>query len=371
MRWTGVLVPPTTGDYLIGFTGEDGYRVWLDGNVAVEDWTMHRPATTVTKKLHLEAGHAYSVKIEYFQLIRGAEARLIWSILGKAEQEAIEAARKADLVVVAMGLSPRIEGEEMKVNAEGFAGGDRTKIDLPAPQQQLLERIHAEGKPVVLVLMGGSALAVNWADYKLPAIIEAWYPGGEGGTAVAELLAGNFSPSGRLPVTFYKSALQLPAFEDYSMANRTYRYFKGEALYPFGYGLSYTTFAYQNLKVDQSIVSADGLVNVSVEVVNTGKLTGDEVVQLYLTHLGVPGVPVRSLQGFERVHLEPGQKKSVQFRLDSRQLRVVDGSGKHRILPGEVQVWVGGGQPVSRSGLLKTAGAATQFTITGTKDLPD
>jgi beta-glucosidase len=222
------MVPPQTGNYLIGFTGEDGYRLWLDGTVLVEDWTPHRPATTETKQVHLEAGHGYPVKIEYFQLIRGSEARLIWSILGKAENDAVEAAHKADLVV-AMGLSPRIEGEEMKVAADGFAGGDRTEIDLPAPQEQLLERIFATGKPVVLTLMGGSAIAANWADEHLPAIVDAWYPGEEGGTAIAELLAGDYSPSGRLPVTFYKSLEELPPFDDYSMAKRTYRYFQGRA----------------------------------------------------------------------------------------------------------------------------------------------
>ncbi len=370
-RWTGVLVPPTTGDYLIGFTGEDGYRVWLDGNLVVEDWTPHRPATTVTKQLHLEAGHSYSLKIEYFQLIRGAEARLIWSILGKAEREAIEAARKSDIVIMALGLSPRIEGEEMKVLADGFQGGDRTKIDLPAPQEELLQQIYEQGKPVVLVLMGGSALAVNWADEKLPAILEAWYPGEEGGTATAEALAGDFSPAGRLPVTFYKSLDQLPPFEDYSMAKRTYRYFPGEPLYPFGYGLSYTSFTYRNPKIQNASVGADGTQNLSVEVTNSGKLAGDEVVQLYLAHAGVAGAPIRALEGFQRVYLQPGQTTTVKFNLTNRQLSIVDEAGKHRIVPGKVEVWIGGGQPVSRAGLPKPAGIQTQFTISGEATLPD
>jgi len=371
VRWVGVVVPPKTGDYLIGFTGEDGYRVWLDGKVVVEDWTPHRPATTQTRRVHLQAGHAYPIKIEYFQLIRGSEARLIWSILGKSEQDAVDAARKADLVVMAMGLSPRIEGEEMKVDAEGFAGGDRTRIDLPAPQQKLMERVYATGKPVVLVVMGGSAIAVNWADEKLPAIVDAWYPGEEGGTAIADMLAGDFSPSGRLPVTFYKSVDQLPAFEDYSMSKRTYRYFAGEPLYPFGYGLSYTSFNYLNANVNQASVPADGSVRVAVDVSNTGRMAGDEVVQLYLTHTDVPGAPLRALQGFQHVHLEPGQTETVIFDLASRQLSIVDQAGAHRILPGKVQVWVGGGQPVARAGLPKTAGAETQFTLRGEATLPE
>ena len=371
VRWTGVLVAPQTGNYLIGFTGEDGYRLWLDGKVLVEDWTPHRPATTETKQVHLEAGHAYPVKIEYFQLIRGSEARLIWSILGKGENDAVEAARQADLVVVAMGLSPRIEGEEMKVAADGFAGGDRTKIDLPAPQEKLLERIFAARKPVVLVLMGGSAIAANWADEYLPAIVDAWYPGEEGGTAIAELLAGDYSPSGRLPVTFYKSLAQLPPFDDYSMAKRTYRYFQGEPLYPFGYGLSYTTFTYKNPHVSATNVGANGTISVSVDVSNTGAMAGDEVVQLYLTHKGVAGAALRALEGFQHTHLDPGQTKTVTFELADRQLSIVDGAGTRRIVPGTVQVWVGGGQPVWRAGLPKTAGVETQFTITESSTLPE
>ena len=229
-------------------------------------------------------------------MIRGSEARLIWSILGKAENDAVEAARKADLVVVAMGLSPRIEGEEMKVAADGFAGGDRTKIDLPAPQERLLERIFAAGKPVVLVLMGGSAIAANWADEYLAAIVDAWYPGEEGGTAIAELLAGDYSPSGRLPVTFYKSLAQLPPFDDYSMAKRTYRYFQGEPLYPFGYGLSYTTFTYKNPRVSATNVGANPTLSVSVDVSNTGAMAGDEVVQLLSHAQGAAAAALRALE---------------------------------------------------------------------------
>ena len=185
------------------------------------------------------------------------------------------------------------------------------------------------------------------------------------------MLAGDFSPSGRLPVTFYKSLDQLPPFEDYSMAKRTYRYFTGEALYPFGYGLSYTSFNYLNAKVNQASVPADGSVSIAVEVSNTGKLAGDEVVQLYLTHAGISGTPLRALQGFQRVHLEPDQTKTVTFDLANRQLGVVDETGNHRVLPGKVEVWIGGGQPVSRVGLPKTAGDQTQFTITGEATLPE
>ena len=371
VRWTGLLVPPETGDYLLGFTGQDGYRLWLDNNLVVQDWTLHHPASTLTQKIHLEKDHSYAVKIEYFQDVRSSECRLLWSLPDDEGRKAVAAARDADLVVMVLGLSPRIEGEEMHVTAEGFSGGDRTLIDLPAPQEKLLERVYAAGKPVVLVLMNGSAVAINWADVNIPAILEAWYPGEEGGTAVAEALAGDFSPGGRLPVTFYKSVDQLPPFDDYSMAHRTYRYFDGQPLYPFGYGLSYTTFAYEHPHVDHSKISAQDSVTISADVKNEGSMAGDEVVQLYLTHPGVAGAPLRALKGFVRIHLERGEKKSVKFVLDGRDLGIVDESGKHRIVPGKVEAWIGGGQPVTPASLPKVAGVAAQFTITSEAALPD
>ena len=371
VRWTGYLVPNETADYVIGFTGQDGYRVWIDNNVLVEDWTTHRPATTQTKQIHLDAGHVYPVKVDYFQTIRGSEARLTWAIPGRPEQQAIAAAHQADLVIAAMGLSARVEGEEMKINADGFSGGDRTTLDLPKPQQDLLERVVAEGKPTVLVLINGSALGVTWADEKIPAIVEAWYPGGQGGTAIARMLAGDFSPSGRLPVTFYKSVDQLPPFEDYSMAHRTYRYFEGEPLYPFGYGLSYTTFAYSNAVVDKPEVPADGEVKISVDVTNTGTMPGDEVVQLYLFHTGIAGAPIRALQEIQRVHLPASAKKTVTFTLKDRALSIVDARGARKIVPGGVDVWIGGGQPAARQGLQVPPGVATKFQITTAATLPD
>ena len=306
--------------------------MWLDGRLLTEDWNVHHPASTETKKVMLVKGQAYSLKIEYFEDIRSSEARLIWSLPDEESRRAVDAARNADLVVMVMGLSPRIEGEEMKVDADGFAGGDRTLIDLPAPQQQFLERVHAVGKPIVLVLMNGSALAINWADANLPAILDAWYPGEEGGTAVAEAIAGDFSPAGRLPVTFYKSVDQLPPFDDYSMAKRTYRYFDQEPLYPFGYGLSYTTFTYGNARVDHETIAATGVVTVSVDVTNSGAMASDEVVQIYLTHPGVAGAPLRAMKGFSRIYLAPGEKKTVQFALRDRELGIVDPVGKHRIV---------------------------------------
>jgi beta-glucosidase len=298
---------------------------------------------------------------------------------GFSENDAVRAARDADLVVMVLGLSARIEGEEMKVEAEGFSGGDRTAIDLPGPQEHLLESVNAVGKPVVLVLTNGSALAVTWANQHVPAIIEAWYPGEAGGTAVAEALAGDFSPAGRLPVTFYKNLEQVPAFEDYSMASRTYRYFAGEPLYRFGYGLSYTRFEYGEPKVSSESISADESVTISANVANRGGIAGDEVVQLYLTHEGLAGAPVRELRGFKRIHLAPGQRKTVSFTLRDRDLSAVDAEGTRHIASGPVQVWIGGGQPSKdqpskgqpSNDTKKVAGVSTGFKITSSKALPD
>jgi beta-glucosidase len=215
-------------------------------------------------------------------------------------------------------------------------------------------------------------LSANWADQHVPAILEAWYPGESGGTAVAEALAGDFSPSGRLPITFYKSLDQLPPFEDYSMAHRTYRYFDGEALYPFGYGLGYTTFSYSNPRVATgSKPEAGAAATISIDVANTGTMAGDEVVQVSLTHLGISGAALRELKGFRRVGLKANEKQTVSFTLNARDLSVVDETGQRKVVPGEVKVWIGGGQPEVRSGLAKPSGAETEFTITSGSPIPE
>jgi beta-glucosidase len=293
---------------------------------------------------------------------------LVWGIAGREEQAAVDAARSADLVVMVLGLSARVEGEEMKVQAEGFSGGDRTSLDLPAPQEQLLEAVYATGKPVVLVLSSGSALAVNWADAHVPAILEAWYPGESGGDAVAGAMAGDFSPAGRLPVTFYKSAADLPPFESYAMKGRTYRYFAGEPLYPFGYGLSYTSFRYTNARAS---LASDGSVHVSVDVTNTGGMSSDEVIELYLSHQGDALAAVRELKGFTRAHLESRQTKTIAFDLSTRDVSIVDASGVRRVVAGDVGVWIGGGQPHARAGLAEPAGASASFHLTRAEVLPE
>jgi beta-glucosidase len=361
IRWTGYIKPQETGAHRFRFTGDDGYRVYVDGKLIADVWDIAWP--TSDSDVVLEAGRLYKLTVEAAQKGTREDQRLQWSRPSAGDEKALEAARNADLVVFAGGLTARLEGEEMRVAAPGFAGGDRTSLDLPAPQQRLLERLHGLGKPVILVLMNGSAMSVNWADANLPAIVEAWYPGGEGGAAVASLIAGDFNPAGRLPVTFYRSADDLPAFKDYAMAGRTYRYFGGEALYPFGYGLSYTRFSYGK-PVVAATVKAGETATVTVEVTNAGNRDGDEVVQLYVTRYG-DGAPIRSLRGFQRVTLKAGETKPVRFVLDPATFGVVDDKGVRRVSPGKAQLWIGGGQPVSHAGLAKPAGVEASIEVQG------
>jgi beta-glucosidase len=248
-------------------------------------------------------------------------------------------------VIAVVGITSRLEGEEMPIEQPGFLGGDRTSLDLPKPEEDLVQAVAATGKPLVVVLMNGSALGVNWEKAHANAILEAWYSGEEGGAAIAETLSGKNNPAGRLPVTFYKDVHQLPHFEDYSMEGRTYRYFKGEPLWPFGYGLSYTTFSYSNLTLPDAPIHAGDVLDASVTVVNTGKVAGDEVVQLYLKFPEVPGAPIRALRGFERVHLEAGASQKVEFHLKPRDLSMVTEAGDIVVPEGKYTVSVGGGQP--------------------------
>jgi beta-glucosidase len=332
----------------------------------VEDWTEHAP-TTRTGEVTLEAGRSYDLKFEYFEGRIGAVAKLVWQppapqTTGSPYAEALDVAKQADAVVLVLGISAQLEGEEMNVTEPGFAGGDRTNINLPARQEGLLKAVAATGKPVVLVLLSGSALAVNWADAHVPAVVQAWYPGEEGGAALADVLFGDYNPAGRLPVTFYKSAEQLPPFDDYKMEGRTYRYFKGDPLYPFGYGLSYTTFKYDGLKFGSKRYAAGRNVELSVEVQNTGARAGDEVVQLYVSDAEASApAPRRALKGVRRLHLKPGERRRVSFTLTPRDLSLVDERGRRLLEPGEFRVSVGGKQP----GFHGPADAATTGVVGG------
>jgi len=288
---------------------------------------------------------------------------------GKAKTgfaEALAAAERADVVVMCLGLSAELEGEEGAVaNSDG--GGDRLDIDLPGVQEDLLKAVCATGKPVVLVLMSGSAVAINWAQENVPAILAAWYPGEEGGTAIADVLFGDYNPGGRLPVTFYKSVDQLPPFTDYRMKGRTYRYMEEEPLYPFGYGLSYTSFSYSNLTLSGGEIQSGEPLAVSVDVENSGDLAGDEVVQLYLEDLEASvAVPNRQLVGFKRIALEPGETKTVSFSISPRQMALIDDDGRCVLEPGVFRVTAGGYQPDSVSKTLSgTEVLAQEFQVCG------
>ena len=340
--WTGYLVPPVSGTYKIGVNGFSEYRLYLDGQRILSYRGIHLPSLDV-REVHLEAGRFYPLRLEYVSRGLDPQVQLLWSPPGVDHAaRALEVAQKADVIIAVMGLSPALEGEEMPVDVDGFVGGDRTEIGLPESQEKLLRQLQALGKPMVLVLLGGSALAVNWAAEHIPAILEAWYPGEMGGEAIADVLFGDYNPGGRLPVTFYRSVEDLPPFEDYRMEGRTYRYFQGEPLFPFGYGLSYTTFALENLRITPGSIEVGGEVTVSLDVINTGSRAGDEVVQLYVHHRDAPEPrPIQELKGFYRVHLQPEERKTVVFTLHTHQLGLYDESGRYMVWPGTVDIMVG------------------------------
>jgi beta-glucosidase len=342
VRWTGFLVPPRSGVYKLGVNGFSAYRLYLDGDLIAAYQDIHHPILQA-REVELEAGRFYTIRLDYVNRSLDPQVKLVWSVPGTdAVADAVAVAQKAEAVVVVLGLSPALEGEEMPVHVAGFAGGDRTDIKLPRPQEELLTQIGALGKPTVLVLLNGSALAVDWAAQHVPAIVEAWYPGQAGGEAIADVLFGDYNPAGRLPVTFYRSMEDLPPFEDYRMEGRTYRYFEGEPLFPFGHGLSYTTFAFENLQLDQAQVEARGSVVVSVDVTNTGDRAGDEVVQLYTRHSAPPPPhPIKELRGLKRVSLEAGERKRVTFSLSTDQLAYWDDARQFVVQPGTVEVMVG------------------------------
>ncbi len=363
VRWTGFLTPDESGDYQIGDIGSMN-RLWLDGKLIVDDFLLHDPKPT-NATIHLEKGHRYSIKLEYGQ--GGTGLKLVWlRLLADPIPTAIALAKNADVVVAVVGITSQLEGEEMKVDVPGFEGGDRTSLDLPKDEEDLLEAMKTTGKPLVVVLMNGSALSVNWANEHADAILDAWYSGEEGGTAVAETLAGLNNPAGRLPVTFYKSVDQLPAFEDYSMKNRTYRYFQGQPLYPFGYGLSYSKFEYSNLKLSSDTLNAGDFLTVDADVHNSSQRDGDEVVELYLSFPKSPTAPLHALRGFTRIHVGAGDAQHVHFILDERDLSEVDDKGDRVVAPGAYRITVGGGQPGSAA-----PHTEAKFEIRGKRTLPD
>jgi beta-glucosidase len=319
VRWSFALHVPATGEYQLGLgrqecdscPGANTWRFTLEGEKLLDDSKRaaggHR---TATRTIHLEAGKSYQARVEYIQHEGGSGVELVWAPPPDAAlAEAVETARHSDLAILCIGLNSRLEGEESPIQIPGFAHGDRTNIDLPEPQEKLLNAVLATGKPVVVVLLNGSAIAVNTAAQRAAAILEAWYGGQEGGYAIANTLSGDNNPAGRLPVTFYQSTEQLPPFSDYSMKNRTYRFFDGHPLYPFGFGLSYSTFEYSRLKLE---TAADGKLSVSVRVRNTSQVAGDEVAQLYIGDDGA----APWLKGFQRAHFAAGASRELHWTLD-------------------------------------------------------
>src|SRR5580658_8113065 len=334
VRWTGTLRAPFTGDYVLGARGGRGATVFLNEKEVVGDGSTQGMGRVREAHAQLEAGRDYKLRVEYRQSGPMSGAQIVWiPPAAPLLAEAVAAVKSADVTVALVGLNPSLEGEEMQVNIPGFSGGDRTDLNLPEPQERLIEAAIATGKPVVVVLASGSALAANYAADHAAAVLEAWYGGEEIGTAIAETLSGANNPSGRLPVTFYRGVDQLPPFDDYSMQGRTYRYFKDEALFGFGFGLSYSTFQYSALRAQRTAKGA----RIVVRVKNNSARDGDEVVQLYADGGGAADDAIRRLRGFQRVHLRAGETREVEFTLAAGDV------------PKEkVKISVGGGQPVGR-----------------------
>lgn len=338
VRWTGKLRPTVSGDYVLSMKSDDGCRVWLDGKKLIDSW-VERPATNDDVTVNLEAGRSYDLKVEYFDGGGDCFARMFWRapILDSVNRielygDAGKAAAEADMTIAVMGIDKSIERE----------GQDRYTLELPADQQEFIKEIYKINPNTVVVMVAGSSLAINWMDENIPAILYAWYPGEQGGNAVAEALFGEYNPGGRLPLTFYSSMDDLPAFDDYSLTNgpgRTYQYFTGKPLYEFGYGLSYTKFRYSNLKID---TTADG-VDVSFKVSNTGKRDGDEVAQVYVKYPDTGTyMPIKQLRGFERISLPRGKSETVTVKIPYAELRYWDEKEHRFVTPqGRYEIYVG------------------------------
>jgi beta-glucosidase len=374
VRWSGTFTPPAPGQYELGVRvnycyaceNSEGFRLYLDGKLMVESGGKTAERGEVRQvPVDFEDTQPHLLRLEYLHGTGTAGIDLSWQAPPEALlEEALEAARQSDVTIAFVGLSPSLEGEEMPVKLAGFSGGDRTSIDLPGAQEDLLKALAETHKPLIVVLQNGSALAINWAQQNANAILEAWYPGAEGGTAIAETLAGDNNPAGRLPLTFYSSLSQVPPFEEYSMRGRTYRYLSDKPLYGFGFGLSYTSFAYSDLKIPATVKAGDP-VTVEGDVKNTGAMAGDEVVELYLTQPKGYETPLRVLAGFKRIHINAGGSAHVSLTIDPRSLGQVDEKGNRVIVPGEYTVSLGGAQPQ------ETASVATgKFNVSGKTQLP-
>jgi beta-glucosidase len=378
VRWSGTFTPPAAGEYAFQVKlnscypcnhDVDTYTVWFDGK-EVASSTSQAKKRQDTGEFHLSFAaskpHAFCLEYSHQSPLFGAGISFHWTPpVDVLRQQAVAIAKQADAVVAVVGITSHLEGEEMPIHIPGFSGGDRTSIDLPEVEQQMLQAVAATGKPLIVVLMNGSALAVNWSQQHANAILEAWYPGARGGEAIVDTLLGKNNPAGRLPVTFYTSTSQLPPFTDYSMADRTYRYFHGTPLYGFGYGLSYSKFKFGALRVSKEKLQAGDPLTVTVNVTNTSKIAGDEVAEVYLTYPPTKTAPIHALAGFSRVYIPAGDTRPVQIRVDARQWSQVLANGDRVILPGSYTLFVGGSQPGANAN-----GVSTEVTVTGKKVLP-
>jgi beta-glucosidase len=344
-RYTTNYAATADGSITFEVDGDDGYKLNINGRDVINTWFRNRMGAR-TYKLQTKKDSVYKMALEYWQGAGKANIRLRAGNFERTDFMALaNRVKDADAILFIGGISPQLEGEEMPVNAPGFNGGDRTTILLPAIQTEMMKTLKATGKPVVFVMMTGSAIALPWESENIPAIVNAWYGGQSAGTAIADVLFGDYNPAGRLPVTFYKSDSDLPDFNSYSMENRTYRYFTSDPLYGFGYGLSYTSFLYDQLKVP-SASGAGKKVSVSVRVTNKGKMNGEEVVQLYVSNENKTiKAPLKALKGFKRISLKAGESKIVQFQLTPENLSTVDDKGVLKQNKGKMMISVGGGQP--------------------------
>ena len=345
VTWTGLLVPPAAGTYRLGVLGPAS-ELTFDGKVLVEPGP--RPAADLPEfaLVTLEKGRRYPIRITNEVRFGWRSPGLFWKRVSlQAEKDLSAAAASADLIVAAVGLTSDLEGEEMKVDIEGFSGGDKTSLDLPADQRKLLEQARATGKPLVVVALNGSTIDLSWAKESAAAIIEAWYPGQAGGLAIANVISGKVNPAGRLPLTFYRSVTDLPPFSDYSMKERTYRYFSGTPVYPFGYGLSYSSFEYAPLRIEAIGASMEHGLRVTTTVTNTSRRAGEEVAQLYLEPPQFEAAPRMALRGFQRFSLQAGERKMLTLELSPRDLSFVSRDGVREVMTGKYRVSVGSGQP--------------------------
>ncbi|NIJ32227.1 glycoside hydrolase family 3 C-terminal domain-containing protein [Sphingomonas oligoaromativorans] len=343
--WTGFLVPPESGTYRIAIAGMKG-ALSVDGKPAVSTQSYSRWAEPLKfTEVHLEKGRRYPLRFEAESGLSAAPG-LFWKhISTNPDGDLAVGVANADVVVAVVGLTSDLEGEEMPVKVDGFSGGDKTSLELPADQRAMLEKVRALGKPLIVVTMNGSPIDLGWAKDHASAILEAWYPGQAGGLAIGHVLSGKNDPGGRLPLTFYRSLADLPPFDDYAMKGRTYRYFTGTPVYPFGYGLSYTHFEYAPLVVEPARGGAANGLHVTTEIRNTGDRAGEDVAQLYLNFPAMDGAPRVALRGFQRVALEPGERRTIHFDLSPRDLSAVTSDGVREVMAGNYRVSVGSGQP--------------------------